>query len=285
LQKDAEAGQTVRALMMQADRLLAKLPAVRRELHRHARVVQMPAPTLSIQAFGGSIVRLGGRALTVSDWQTQSVRDLFFFFLTQTKPLTKEQIAETLWPEIDSPAKIRLRFKNELYRLRRAVGQETILFENVMYSFNHTLDYEYDVEAFESFLARAKSAKTVEEQAGFYRRAVDLVQGPYLNDIYFDWVMVDREQLQQKYLNALLALADLYQKQAKLDEALEVCQRAITGDPTLEAAYRLCMQIYQRIGDRQAILRTYQACADALKQNLSLRPSKETEDLYRKLVV
>ena len=276
--------QIVRNLFLQAERLAASFPSVRRELHRHARVVQMPAPRLLIQAFGSATVKIGGQALTISDWQTQSVRDLFFFFLTQTKPLTKEQIAEILWPEIDDPAKIKLRFKNELYRLRRAVGQETILFENVVYSFNRNLDYEYDVEAFESFLAGARSAKKMEDQIDLYQKAVDLVRGPYLNDISFEWAAVDRQRLNQKYQDALLALADLYQKQARFDEALAVCQLAIKKDPTLEGAYRLSMEIYQRLGDRQAILRTYQACSEALKQSLFIRPSKATEDLYRKLL-
>jgi two-component SAPR family response regulator len=229
-------------------------------------------------------VYVDGKALNNSDWQTQSVRDLFFFFLTQPRPLTKEQVSAMLWPEIDAPAKLRLRFKNELYRLRRAVGQEVILFENLVYSFNRNLDYEYDVEAFESFLAKAATAKTAEEQISFYQRAVDMVKGPYLDDIYFEWTLVDRERLNHKYLDALLILADLYQKQAQLDEALATCRRAIKRDPTSEAAYRLCMQIYQRLGDRQAILRTYQAFASDLKQNVGLNPSPEMKDFYQKLL-
>jgi hypothetical protein len=44
------------------------------------------------------------------------------------------------------------------------------------------------------------------------------------------------------------------------------------------------MLVYQRIGDRPAISRAYQACVDALKQFHGLSPSKATEDLYRKLL-
>lgn len=284
LQKDPASGRIVRELFLLANRFWKKFPSIRRELHRQARIVEVPDPRLFIQAFGRSMVRVRGKVLNISDWQTQSVRDLFFFFLAQSRPLTKEKIAEAFWPEIDEPAKIRLRFKNELYRLRRAVGQEAILFENAVYSFNRTLDYEYDVESFESYVAKAKSAKTIEEQADFYRKAVNLVYGPYLEDMYFDWVMTDRERLNQIYLNALLSLAELYQKQGLLEETLAICQRTVENDPGLEAAYRLSMQIYHRMGDRQSIIRTYQSCVDALKQHFFLPPSKETEELYRKLV-
>jgi two-component SAPR family response regulator len=193
-------------------------------------------------------------------------------------------VAEQLWRELDEPAKVRLRFKNEMYRLRRAVGNEVIRFENPAYFFNRSFNYEYDVEAFESHLARAKSSETPAVKIDFYRKAVDLVNGPFLDDLYFDWVITDRERLDQMYLAALLTLAELYQKQAQLDEALAMCQRAVEYKPVYEAAYRLMMQVHHRLGDRAAIMRTYQACADALRKYLSLPPSPETEALYRKLI-
>ena len=124
------------------------MPAIRRHLHRTAHIVQIPNPHLIIRAFGKASVSVGGKLLTLSDWQTQSVRDLFFFFLTSEKPLTREQIGLVLWPDLDEPQKIKLRFKNDIYRLRRAVGQEVITYEDVLYSFNRSLDFEYDDEAF-----------------------------------------------------------------------------------------------------------------------------------------
>jgi two-component SAPR family response regulator len=231
------------------------------------------------------MVRVSGKLLTVSDWQTQSVRDLFFYFLTSAKPLTKEQVGETLWPDISDPQKLKLRFKNDVYRLRRAVGQDVVVYDDVYYMFNRSLDYEYDVEAFESFLDKAKSLVNPEEQIDLYQKAVDLVRGPFLADIFADWAMHERERLNRVYLSALLTLANLFQKQAQLEKALVTCQRAVDYEPAFEEVYRLSMQIYKRLGDRASIMRIYQTCRDALQRRLDMPPSEETEALYHSLIV
>lgn len=276
--------RTVRDWFSQVERLKSKMPGIRRQLRRQARVVPGPVSHLVIRAFGQASVSLDGRQLTNSDWQTQSVRELFFYLLSASRALTKEQIGDALWQEVNESAKLKLRFKNEVYRLRRAVGQDVIVFKEDRYSFNRNLDYDYDVEAFESFLTRARSADDVRDQIDFYQRAVDLVQGTYLNDLYTDWVVSERERLGQVFLDALVKLAELYQKQAQLESAITTSQRALEIDPSLEAACCVAMQAYSRLGDRNAVTRIYQACVAAAKRMYGLSPSKEMEELYRRLM-
>ena len=140
------------------------------------------------------------------------------------------------------------------------------------------------MEAFESFLARAKLTNEIEEQIALYKQAVALVIGPFLDDIYAGWAMLERDRLSQVYLTALLTLSELLLKQAQPEEALAACQRALEYDIAFEAAYALSMLIYDRMGDRASIIRTYQACVDALNRQLGLPPSNDTEQLYRRLI-
>jgi LuxR family transcriptional regulator, maltose regulon positive regulatory protein len=283
LRQHPTAGRALRDLFSQVDKLAAQIPAARRELRRQVQVISSTAPKLVIQAFGPALVSVDGTWLTISDWQTQSVRDLFFYLVSTSRAQTKEQIGETLWPEQYELPKLRLRFKNDLYRLRRAVGAETILYQDVYYTFNRSIDFEYDVEAFESFLARARITQNPHEQMREYQKAVDVVRGPYLNDVYAEWVIPERERLNQLHLNALVTLADLYQKHGQPAQAVAISQRAIDLDAGMEDAYQIAMQAHARLGDVASVTKAYHACRDAMKRLFNLPPSHETEDLYRRL--
>jgi DNA-binding SARP family transcriptional activator len=229
-------------------------------------------------------VWVNGRLLSASDWQTQAVRELYFYFLAMNKPVTKEQVGAVLWPDTTEPARLKLRFKNEIYRLRRAVGQDTILYEDEYYQLNPAIDHEYDVEAFEAYLNSAKSAVLPADQIIYYQKAVELARGPYLEDLGALWVAPERERLQQAFLSAALTLAGLYQRDGKWTTALQVCQQMLEQDGTCEAAYRLSMQIYGRMGDKAALIRTYRHCEESMRDVFGLPPSEDTQSLYQKLV-
>lgn len=281
---DPAMGRPLRELLKRVDRMEARLPAVRRRLRRLARTMEVPDPTLHIRALGRTSVKVGGKLVSMSDWQTQSVRDLFFYFLMIPEPLTREQIASVFWPDLEDPAKIRLRFKNELYRLRRAVGGDAIQFENEFYAFNRSLDYEYDVETFENLLEQARSTRDADVRIELLEKAAGQFGGPFLEDVEGVWVWSERERLGQMFLAALVDLAEALRNANRVHEAIAACQRAIEYDPTLEAAYHTAMKIYGRINDRAGIVRLYDAYVEAMKQELDLPPSEEIEAFYQQLI-
>jgi len=283
LQSDPQIGRSLTSLLDKSKRLGERIFSVRRTLRRHAQSIQLPAASLTIRAFGHAEVGVNGRSIAMSDWRTKSVRDLFFYFLFRQDAVTKEQIGEVLWPEITDPQALKARFKDEIYRLRRAAGRNVIVFDEVYYRFNWTLDYEYDVEAFESYLTRARKTRDTAKRIEWYQKAVDLVHGPYLSEVDAFWAAEERERLGQMYVSALEELAHLYLDANRLDHCLSICQLALAQDRYNEEIYQLEMRAYAALGDRVSIVRRYQASKAALKEGLGISPSQETEALYRDL--
>jgi two-component SAPR family response regulator len=284
LKKDPQIGHTLTVVLEKAQALKDRLPAIRRVLRRHAQSIEMPIARLIVRAFGRPEVSYNGRAVNMSDWRTQSVRDVFFYFLYNHKAVTKEQLGEAVWGESE-PQALKKRFKNEIYRLRRAVGRDVIVFDEELYLFNRALDYEYDVEVFDTYLKRARKSRDLEDQIKWYQKAVDLVRGPYLADVDEDWVVYERARLVDAYIQALEELAALYLNANQIERCLAVCQLGLNQDRCNEVLYQLSMRAYAVLGDRASIARLYQVCKTTLFAELSLTPSENTEALFRELTM
>ena len=284
LQSDIEIGFALQGLLNKADQINRKMPGIRRRIRRLAKISEVPGAKLMIQGLGRAQVRIGERLLTVSDWQTQSVRDLFFYFMIMEQPLTKEQIGAVFWPEVEEPARLKMRFKNDIYRLRRAVGSEMIPYENDRYSFNRASDYEYDVEAFEGFLFQAKLTDEPKIQIELLQKAVSLVHGQLLEDIYASWVIPERERIDQEFLAALIKLADLLKNTNQVHAALAAYQQAIDHDATFEIAYLLAIKLHIQLNDRVSAIRLYDAYTEMMNDELDLPPSPDMEAVYKRLI-
>ncbi len=211
MDSDPQAGPLIR----RADQAGGRLPALRKRLRRMLKAAPLQSTRLGLQTMGKPQVRVNGKLVTRSHWQTVSVRDLFFFFLLSPRPLTKDEIGAALWPEAD-PDTLKLRFKNNLYRLRHALGQDVILFEKDVYFFNRHQDYEYDVEEFDSHLSQARIAGPVEDRIVHLRAATRLWRGPFLHGVDAVWVWPERQRLEQECLDAFRQLAVLLRQERQL---------------------------------------------------------------------
>lgn len=264
------------------------IPALSRQL-RQAISPELAAlfahipPKLIIRAFGRAEVMVDGKLISSSDWQTQVSRDLFFCLLAHPKGLTKEQVGMILWPDA-APSDLKTRFKNTLYRLRGALNQEVILFEDEIYRFNQVVDYEYDLEKFLSKVEEGDAATEIASRIAAYASATKIYRGPFLSDVDSNWVWTEREHLQQIFIDTSLTLAHLQWEAGEYNAALASCQRVLLDDPCLEDAHRLVMRIHGATGNRSAIARQYAQCERALLDEIDAPPSPQTTELYTLLM-
>ncbi|HES59548.1 MAG TPA: tetratricopeptide repeat protein, partial [Caldithrix sp.] len=251
----------------------------RKRIRQQAKIIPFEPPRLIIQSFGKSQVFLRDNLVTNSDWQTQNARELFYLFLAHPGGLTKEQVGLFFWPDA-SPDELKLRFKNALYRLRRALGGETIVLEEDYYKFNLALDYDYDVEHFQRNIDSANKIIDIPRKLDYFQKAVDVYQGEYLPEFDCTWVIAPRMRYQQMYIEALMQMANLAMDEMDYKTALQHCNKALSEDPCLEAAHRLAMQIHSVNGNRVAIVRQFENCVAALSREINVPPSRQTSELY-----
>jgi len=290
-------GRKLLRLLDQVVRLESNLAHLQHRLRRQSSLVTPSAPVLQIQALGKADVLLRPQVeekpargssrksavqLAGADWQAQVTRDLFFLLLSDPRGWTKEALGELLWPGC-TPAQLKLRFKNTVYRLRRTLQQEVVLFEGETYRFNRALDYEYDVEQLQEQLKLAAETSSPKKRIKALQSALQLYQGDYLPEISSAWVQIERERLRQAFLGAGLQLARLQLEAGQTGQALEVATRMIAADANLEEAYRIAMQTQAAAGNRPAVARLYEKLSQSLSQVPGAHPSPQTESLYQSL--
>ncbi len=143
-----------------------------------------------------------------------------------------------------------------------------IILEEDHYRFNHGLDYDYDVENFQSKLNQAQVSQSIEKQIAALKTAVHTYKGPYLPEVEGIWILHERERLHQAYLGAMLRLVELFQETGDSETALTYCLDILSKDPCLEEAHRLAMQIYAGLGNKVGVVRQYERCEQILLKEL-----------------
>jgi len=273
----------INRLLAQTNQFESNIPHYRKFLRHKISGIKLVPPRLRIQALGKARVDLNKKQISRADWQTRVTQELFYLILTENQGWTKESIGEILWPD-STPAQLKLRFKNTIYRLRRALGTETIKFDGETYTFDRDIDYKYDVEDFWESLERSKSAGNNQEIIAALSEAISEYQGDYLPDLGGSWATTEREHLRQAYIKANLDLAVLYLEEGESDSSLIICNNLIKSDPMLEDAYCLAMRIHAALGNRSAVVEQYNQLNLALRHGLHPSPSSETQSLYQSLI-
>jgi DNA-binding SARP family transcriptional activator len=197
--------------------------------------------------------------------------------------VTKEEIGGVFWPD-SSAEELKIRFKNAIYRLRRAIGNDSVTYANETYEFNHAIDYEYDVERFTREIAQVRSSDDVDVQIKHLKAAIGAYQGPFLPKIDQTWVLAQRQSFEQQFIDAGLKLANLLVKQGHHTSTLQVTKRILEQDTCNEAAVYIEMQVYAATGDRSSIKRVFEICRQTLLTELGVEPGETTRSLYESLM-
>lgn len=276
-------GKQLKEFLIPVENFENRLPMLRRTVRSQASIVPFAPPKMIIQSFGKTRVRINNRYISTKEWQTQSARDLFFLFLSHPEGLTKEQVGLYFWPDA-SPEDLRLRFKNALYRMRHAVGKQTINLQDEYYHFNWSMDYEYDAESFKTEYDLALQSKDPQEKIKLLRSAVERYKGPYLTEIDQSWIVAEREKYAQMSMDSLMRLTRLCIEKRNYKTALKYCNQALTEDPCFEEAHRTAMRIHAAMGNRVAVVRQYERCIAFMMEEIGAPPSHQTEELYKSLV-
>jgi len=243
----------------------------------------LPVPTLQVRALGAAAVEVGGTALTAADWSYAKPRELMFL-LVSSPPMTKEQIASALWPELG-----RQQLGNALHtalrELRRALGDPGwVQYADGHYRFDRSRPHECDVTAFEDALVAARRARPAEAALPELQRAIAAYGGDFLDGMATgEWALVRRDELRRAFESALLAAGRLHTAAGRHQAAAAAFRRAVAHEPLNESAHRELMSSWAALGETARAVRHYEELTALLRDQVGVAPATETEALHRRL--
>ncbi|MFW6062981.1 MAG: tetratricopeptide repeat protein [Chloroflexota bacterium] len=229
---------------------------------------------------------------------------LAYLMLGPSHGYPRDHLASLFWAETGEE-RAHYNLRRTIWSLRKTINPEDaplhfyILYRDGYYAFNLAAAHWLDVRHFQlatealssqvtpngsisrSIAGMTETARLLEQARNLYRG--DFLQGchPPACEPFLDWLFVQRNQLQQDYIQILRTLAGHYTRDRRYTEAITCCEEILALDPLQEAVCRDLMFIYYQTGRRDTALEHYQTLSRLLQNQLGVSPVPETENLYR----
>ncbi len=252
---------------------------------------------LSLGVLGPLQVLLDG--MPVAMLKSDKVRALLTYLAVEAdRAHRRESLAGLFWPECPEPV-ARHNLRQALSDLRRAIGDQSanppyLLISRDAIQFNRVADSTLDLAQFNAIL-RACEQDWRGGEDGSLRTArleemVALYRGEFLHGFFLDgsaefeeWILVRREGLHRRVLEAHGWLAGYYEEHGDLPAARRHALRQLELDPWREEAYCQLMRALALDGQRAAALAQYDTCRRVLADELGVEPSANTRQLAEQI--
>jgi DNA-binding SARP family transcriptional activator len=181
-------------------------------------------------------------------------------------------VAATLWPDtLEQRARASLR--TAIKRTQRDAP-------GVLVTDRTTVGLSSEVHVDVAELVHAVQASPARLRSSRATRLRLLESEELLPGWYDDWVLYEREKLEQKRLHALESLATTSYEVGDLDTALQAAQEASRIEPLLDAMRSIAIRARIGLGDVSGALHEFQLYRQFLAQELGIEPTPELVALF-----
>jgi DNA-binding SARP family transcriptional activator len=196
-----------------------------------------------------------------------------------------QQLMGALWPDADGAA-AKTSFDSTLFRLRKLLDVENALVLAAgKLSLARSLVWT-DVWALEAALDAANPGSQTDGAVSAERaaqRVLAAYRGPLLGVDENPWIAKPRDALRARFVRTLMRLGEQLEAGRDWERAIDVYRRGLEADNLAESFYRGLMRAFAATGDQAEALTAFRRCRELLSIVLGVKPSPETDHLYREI--
>jgi serine/threonine-protein kinase len=190
----------------------------------------------------------------------------------------RDTLLALFWPEYDAE-QARHALRQSVYFLRHTLGPQTIASRGDEELALAPDRVSCDVWEFDAALDQGRPADALPLYGGELLAGFHISAAPNFER----WLDGERGRLKQRAGEAAWALAEARERDGDAAGAVEAARRAAALAPTDETALRRLIFLLERVGDRAAAVRAYEAFAWNLEGEYELEPSAETQALVARI--
>ncbi|BCL80524.1 AAA family ATPase [Ktedonobacteria bacterium brp13] len=212
-------------------------------------------------------------------------RALLYYMVSTHTSQPRERLMTLLCGDMDEES-ARRAFKTMLAEVRSQLRSidpsiDWIKSDEDRLTFNPLAPIWLDTEIFEKDTASLQ--RNSNQAIKLYRS--DFLDGFFLKGAPdFDaWVQSTRDHFHNLYMMALQQMADVYEANHQLDEAITCMHMLLAADPLSEDAHARLMRLHWLVGDRTQALRQYERLGKMLAEEFSVQPMATTQALYQQI--
>lgn len=246
--------------------------------------------SLRVYLTGQVCAQRGQQILRENQFSSRQARLLFAYLLCQqSQAVTKEQLAEVLWPG-EIPAAWDSALKSLVSKLRRPLAtlDLSIAAQFGCYQLSLPTGSWVDLEVASTCVDEAEGALRaggVNQSWGPTNVALTIAKRPFLPGEDGEWVAQKRRDLRDCLVRALDCYVQICLATNQTSLAAQMAAQTVSLEPFRETGYQQLMRSHAALGNRAEALRVYQKCRELLAEELGVDPSPETEALYLELLV
>lgn len=249
---------------------------------------------MRIYLAGRITVERNGRLLLERQLPGPQGRHVFAMLAAEhRRPLSRDELAEELWsarpPEAWDNA-IRL-----LVHKIRAALSESLATEGSIVSTDRSCyqllllppDGWLDLDAARSSVNHAESSLALGDVEAAHAEAnvaCAIARRPFLPGLDGPWLRERQAELTAQRVRALECMSEVWLRRGDLKQAAHFAQLAIRSDPYADGALRQLMHAHLAAGEKARAIKAFEDHSEFLLRELGIRPTKESEEVYRALV-
>ena len=265
-----------------------------RELIRRNGLVAPPDASaawpfrLRIGVLGGFELIRDGEPMSFSGKAQQRPLDLLKLVVALGgRDIDAREVMAALWPDAEGSA-AKTSFDTTLFRLRKLLDVENALALSAgKLSLERTLVWT-DVWALDAALDAAHRATeeggaTRPSAAALAQRLIEAYPGALLGTEDEPWVAKPRDALRARFVRTVLMLGERFERECDWASAIDLYRRGLEADNLAESIYRGLMRALAATGNQAEALNAFRRCRELLSIVLGVKPSSETDQLYREI--